>query len=126
MATAQTNTSRPAALAKRWLVRVLSFAALAICAGWLQVRIAQAVHDEKAPAGLGVGILDGILMPIALPSLLTGKDVPIYADLNTGRTYKLGYVLGVNFCGLVFFGVVFRRFAGWRQSRNAPAPTGPP
>jgi hypothetical protein len=48
-------------------------------------------------------------MPVALPSLLLGRDVPIYAPINTGRTYKLGYIAGINLCGLVFFGAAFRQ-----------------
>jgi hypothetical protein len=41
-----------------------------------------------------------------------GQDVSIYQTDNTGRTYKLGYTLGVNACGLIFFSIFF-----WRLSR---------
>ncbi len=69
-------------------------------------------------AGFRLGILHGALMPVALPSLLLGKDVPIYAEKNEGRIYKLGYIFGINACGLVFFGSAF-----WRPSRvSAKAP----
>ena len=51
-------------------------------------------------------------MPISMPNLLFGHDVAIYAANNTGRTYKLGYTLGVNGCGLIFFGFFF-----WRVRR---------
>ena len=60
-------------------------------------------------AGFRLGVLHGALMPVALPSLLLGRDVPIYATSNTGRTYKLGYICGINLCGLVFFGLAFRQ-----------------
>jgi hypothetical protein len=50
----------------------------------------------------------GFLMPVALPDLLAGKDVPIFAVNNTGRKYKLGYIAGINLCGLLFFGMAFR------------------
>jgi hypothetical protein len=56
-----------------------------------------------------MGILHGALMPVALPSLLLGKDVPIYASASTGRIYKLGYIAGINLCGLIFFGFAFHR-----------------
>ncbi|HVY70181.1 MAG TPA: hypothetical protein VHH73_09655, partial [Verrucomicrobiae bacterium] len=52
-------------------------------------------RNSAEPAGLGRGILDGALMPLAMPALLTGNDVPIYAANNSGRTYKLGYTAGV-------------------------------
>jgi hypothetical protein len=51
-------------------------------------------------------------MPVALPSLLLGNDVPIYATTSTGRIYKLGYIAGINLCGLLFFGTAFRRPRG--------------
>jgi hypothetical protein len=52
-------------------------------------------------------------MPIALPSLVLGKDVPIYATVNSGRFYKIGYIVGINVCGLAFFGPLF-----WRPARR--------
>jgi hypothetical protein len=58
----------------------------------------------------------GACMPMALPALLMGRDVSIYSELNTGRGYKLGYIAGINLCGLVFFGGTF-----WR-SKRAPQP----
>jgi len=54
---------------------------------------------NPAPRVFGRGVLHGALMPGALPNLLVGKDVTIYAPNNTGRTYKLGYTVGVNGCG---------------------------
>jgi hypothetical protein len=46
-------------------------------------------------------------MPAALPSLLAGKDLPIYAPNNEGRPYNIGYIFGINCCGTLFFGVGF-------------------
>ncbi len=57
--------------------------------------------------GFWYGTLHGALMPMALPALLAGKDVPIYAERNTGRPYKLGYIAGINACGFVVFGMMF-------------------
>jgi hypothetical protein len=65
---------------------------------------------ERKP-GFGLGVVHGSLMPIALPSLLMGNDPPIYASTQTGRMYKIGYIAGINLCGLVFFGLAFRKSA---------------
>ncbi|MBU6409177.1 MAG: hypothetical protein KGR98_02205 [Verrucomicrobia bacterium] len=58
-------------------------------------------------SGFAYGLLHGALMPIALPSLVIGRDVPIYATDNSGRGYKIGYICGINVCGFVFFGSLF-------------------
>jgi hypothetical protein len=44
---------------------------------------------------------------VTLPALLMGNDVPIYAVPNQGRHYKIGYIAGINLCGLTFFGAAF-------------------
>ncbi len=53
-------------------------------------------------ASLGMGILHGAFMPLALVPLLANQDVPIYDVRNTGRPYHIGYIIGVNLCGLIF------------------------
>ena len=63
------------------------------------------------------GTLHGALMPMALPALLAGRDVPIYAERNTGRPYKLGYIAGINVCGFVVFGMLFLRPRGSQKPR---------
>ena len=69
-------------------------------------------------AGFGLGLVHGALMPLALPRLATGGDVTIYALHNTGRTYHLGYTLGVNLCGAVFFGSSFWWYnRAWRRGK---------
>ena len=73
-------------------------------------------NDSATPAGFGRGVLDGALMPGAMPPLLMGRNVTIYAQNNTGRTYKLGYTVGVNGCGALFFGIVFWRERRWKNS----------
>jgi hypothetical protein len=70
-------------------------------------------YGRERVAGFRLGILHGALMPVALPSLLLGKDVPIYADRNQGRIYKLGYITGINICGFIFFGLAF-----WRPAQS--------
>lgn len=69
----------------------------------------------EQPAGLGRGFLHGAIMPLAMPGLLIGRDAEIYSPRNTGRTYKLGYTLGVDLCGAAFFGWSFRRWSRWRK-----------
>ncbi|HZQ47082.1 MAG TPA: hypothetical protein VFC07_08725, partial [Verrucomicrobiae bacterium] len=66
-------------------------------------------------SGFGRGILHGILMPFSMPNLLAGQNVSIYNLDNTGRTYNLGFTLGVNSCGLVFFGYFFWRVKNLRK-----------
>jgi hypothetical protein len=98
---------------RKFILRLLLSLGLAFAIGgtmhWALKRFER--HDGR-PAGLGQGIIHGALMPLALPNLLVGDDVQIYAPLNTGRTYKLGYIAGVNACGLIFFGYLF-----WRGRR---------
>jgi len=118
--------ARPAV--RRWLVRGLTFVCCALALSWVETRVSQTVHRQTTPAGLGIGLVDGALMPLALPVLLAGKDVPIYARNNTGRAYHLGYTSGVTLCGAVFFGVCFSRLSRWRaeylQSRRAASTPG--
>jgi len=72
-------------------------------------------YPRDKPAGIVYGMAHGALMPMALPSLLMGKDVDIYAPNNSGRLYKIGYTIGINICGLVFFGSAF-----WRPAKKRP------
>lgn len=74
--------------------------------------------SSALPAGFWRGAIDGALMPGTLPPLLLGRDVTIYAPRNTGRTYKLGYTVGVNGCGAIFFGLVFWRVKRWRNQKE--------
>jgi hypothetical protein len=78
------------------------------------------LKEGSGPAGFSRGLLHGALMPCHLPYLLVGFDMRIYAANNAGRTYNLGYTLGVNLCGAVFFGFVFWRFSRWRNRSRTP------
>jgi hypothetical protein len=103
----------------RALFRLGCLLALAACiGGGLNLSAARLERDAR-PAGFTRGLVQGALMPLAMPNLLVGNDVSIYASHNTGRNYKLGYSLGVNLCGLAFFGLFFWRVSRWRR-RNAP------
>ena len=106
---------------RRWVVLVRLFAILSVAwlLGWLLHRSAGDLFPPGERAGLGRGILHGALMPLAMPNLIVGNDVTIYAPLNTGRGYKLGYTVGVNGCGLVFFYYFSWRIRHWRRSLAA-------
>ena len=60
-------------------------------------------------------MLHGAMMPVAWPALLAGHDQEIYAQVNSGVTYKLGYSLGVNASGLFFFGWLFLSLGSLRK-----------
>ena len=102
----------PASRLLRVLRTIAGLVLLAVAIGWVLQRSAEALNRGQTRAGFGRGILHGALMPLALPNLLVGRDVPIYATHNTGVSYKLGYTAGVNACGALFFGFCF-----WRWSR---------
>jgi hypothetical protein len=101
------SASRP--WVKQALTRVggltLLMVAFALLQGWAAPRF----YGTERVAGFGVGMLHGALMPMALPNLLRGQDVPIFAPNHTGRSYKLGYITGINVCGIFFFGLAFWR-----------------
>jgi len=103
-----------------WGTKVGGLTAATIILGcvfaWAQVKSYQADRT----AGFWTGLVHGAVMPAALPCLLAGKDVPIFAPNNTGRYYKLGYVFGINCSGIVFFGLSFRPNQGKVGARDKP------
>jgi hypothetical protein len=103
---------------RKWrgvLLRLVAFVLLAGLAGTLLNQAGHYLSTRNEPAGFGRGIMEGVLMPMAWPNLLVGRDVAIYSARNTGTSYKLGYTLGVNGCGAVFFGILFWRLSRWRK-----------
>jgi hypothetical protein len=100
---------------RRLFLRLAIFLLLAFAIGAVLNRIASTLERDARPAGFTRGVLQGALMPMALPNLLLGSDVTIYSIKNTGLHYKLGYTAGVNGCGAVFFGFVFWRVTRWRK-----------
>jgi hypothetical protein len=100
---------------RRLFLRLGLFLLLAFAIGAVLNRIASTLERDARPAGFSRGVLQGALMPMALPNLLVGRDVAIYAIKNTGLKYKLGYTAGVNGCGAIFFGCVFWRVTRWRK-----------
>jgi len=115
------NASRMKTLALQFARKVIGFVAMGFFMGFLADFAATRNNPDK-PAGLAWGMVHGALMPTALPALIMGKDVTIYAPHNKGRVYKIGYAGGVNICGLLFFGLVF-----WnpRKPEPTPAPEAP-
>lgn len=98
---------RAALALRRLLARVFRLVVLGIGLAVFYAWGSKWFHATAEPAGFARGVLHGALMPMALPALLAGQDVPIYAEANTGRPYKLGYIVGINACGLVVFGTAF-------------------
>jgi len=89
---------------------------LALALGFVQGWASSRCYKPDDVAGFHMGLLHGILMPAALPGLLLGQDLPIYASINSGRPYNIGYIFGINTCGTVFFGVAF-----WQPRRRRGA-----
>jgi hypothetical protein len=94
---------------RRWTVKLASLVVAGVLSGWLYVWAEPRLYRPEVSAGFWCGTLHGALMPVALPSLVMGRDVPIFAVNNSGRGYKLGYIAGINLCGLLFFGLAFRK-----------------
>ena len=103
------QTEIPAGLSKMQVIVIKIIALTAISLGlvFAQGWAAPRYYQPDYVAGFPVGLLEGALMPAALPGLVAGKDVPIYAPNNLGRPYKIGYIVGLNTCGTLFFGVAF-------------------
>lgn len=99
----------------RWRGILLSIICV-LLVGWgignLTSALTAYTSRQPGPGGFGRGVLHGVLMPFSLPNLVVGQNVSIYQTNNIGRLYNLGYTLGVNSCGLIFFGYFF-----WRLNR---------
>jgi hypothetical protein len=101
----------------KWTLKFASLVGAGLIFGLAYNWAAPRFYRPDQTAGFWMGALHGALMPVAAPSLLMGQDVPIYATTNTGRDYKLGYIAGINGCGLVFFGLAF-----WQPKRRQSDP----
>ena len=113
-----TPPEAPPRRARRWpriAGRLAAAAAITYAWGWFLNRSVGEADARAQRAGFGRGMLHGALMPGAMPMLLLGRDVVIYATNNNGRNYKLGYTFGVNACGALFFGGFYYRVSRWRK-----------
>ena len=102
-----------AARRKFWIRKIATFLVASALVGWFYGWSSPRAFPKNKTFGFGFGMLHGALMPLALPSLLLGENVQIFAADNSGRLYKIGYICGVNACGLGFFGPLF-----WRPRRS--------
>ena len=110
------NSSTPPRARRSLVSRVAAILLLAFVIGWTLNRVAQQLERNHRPAGFVRGLVQGALMPAAMPNLLIGHDVVIYAEKNNnGVFYKLGYTMGVNACGAIFFGIFYWRLKRWRR-----------
>jgi len=103
----------PAARRKSWFLKIATFIVVTALFGWFYGWSSPRAFPKNKIFGFGYGMLHGALMPLALPSLLLGRDVEIFAANNSGRLYKIGYICGINACGVAFFGPLF-----WRPRRS--------
>ncbi len=103
----QTATPASPPKVKPGVVKIVGLVVLSLLLGFGYNREASRSYGPERVAGFGLGMLHGALMPAALPTLMMGKDVPIYARNNVGRGYNIGFILGLNLCGTVFFGFAF-------------------
>ena len=99
----------------RIAIRIGVVLCVAFLVGVILNRISATLEKDARPAGFARGMLQGALMPMTFPNLIVGNEVTIYSERNTGRSYKLGYTLGVNVCGIVFFGLFFWRLTRWTK-----------
>lgn len=101
--------------ARGWVLRTISVLLLAFAVGAVLNRLAASIETREEQAGFFRGLVQGALMPMAMPNLLVGRDVVIYSANNAGVPYKLGYTVGVNACGALFFGFLYWRILRWRR-----------
>jgi hypothetical protein len=103
-----------------WRRKAVILIVIGVIFGWFYDWASPWAFPPNRRVGFGYGVLHGALMPMTLPTLLVGKEVEIYAANNSGRTYKLGYVAGINLCGLIFFGSAFWQPAPRRSLEESP------
>ncbi|HEV2318714.1 MAG TPA: hypothetical protein VGV18_03125 [Verrucomicrobiae bacterium] len=109
---AQVPVQRQFSLLKFITIKFVAMTALTVALAVLQGWAAARFYKADRTADFNMGLLEGALMPAALPGLLAGHDLPIYAPNNSGRPYNIGYILGINACGTLFFGIAFWRPRG--------------
>ena len=103
------STLRQRRVVRFWTIKITALVLLGVLWGVAYDWAAKRYYGPDRVAGFHSGVIQGALMPAALPTLLMGKDLPIYAPNNIGRGYNIGFILGINACGTLFFGLAFWR-----------------
>ena len=98
-------------------IQAVRLALVGVLFGFVYAWAAPRLYPAGETPGFWRGTAHGACMPLALPSLLMNQDVPIYSVENQGRFYKIGYIAGINLCGIVFFGLSF-----WKPPKRCPNP----
>ena len=111
----QPAPSAPSSGAKALLIKIIALTLFSLFLGFAYDRAAPGTYAPGRVAGFPMGMMHGALMPAALPTLVLGKDLPIYAASNVGRGYNIGFILGLNACGTLFFGIAF-----WQPRKRSP------
>jgi len=104
---------------KSWWWPVVRLVIVGVLLAWLYGWLGPRMYPQNKRFGFGYGMMHGAMMPMALPALVGGQNVEIFAPENDGRTYKLGYIVGINLCGLVVFGSAF--WSPKRRRKSSPA-----
>jgi hypothetical protein len=102
---------------REWLKKAAVIVGTMLLLGWFYGWASPYGYPKEQTLGFGHGALHGALMPMALPSLVMGQNVEIFAANNSGRPYKIGYIVGINLCGLLVFGSAF-----WKPKRRGEIP----
>jgi hypothetical protein len=89
------------------VIKIIALTLFSLALGFGYDRAAPRTYGPERVAGFFTGMMHGALMPAALPTLVFGKALPIYAQNNVGRGYNIGFILGLNTCGTLFFGIAF-------------------
>ena len=118
MSKTQAKAASPSWKAWPYAKRLLIVASITVFVGGSVLRASQTVGTNETPVGFYYGVFHGAVMPCMMPALLLGRDVVIYAPNNNGHGYRLGYTVGVNGCGLLFFGILFWRLNRLRRRMN--------
>jgi hypothetical protein len=112
-ATDNTPSPAPFSKAKVIVIKVIALTAISLVLGFTYNFASSRYYAPDYEAGFYTGLIEGAVMPAALPVLMAGRDVPICAVKNDGRGYKIGFILGLNTSGTFFFGVAF-----WQPRRK--------
>lgn len=107
------SSAAPFSKAKVIAVKVVALTVIFLVLGFTYNYASTRYYGPDYLAGFRVGLVEGAVMPAALPMLMAGGDGPIYAANNVGRGYKIGFILGLNTSGTLFFGAAF-----WQPRRK--------